>query len=410
VQTPVVADEQALKLAIKTLIDDSDVKPEAVQVIADALENDQITKDYWHTLFDSQGAKDALNQKIYNPQMARLLTLRALVIPDTLQQYLDWLNLKKNLNTRSSNLTIISALEFPSNLRSLLIGFPHITRNLTQILELLTANRSSVSLFYKLGDYIHQYSSDSSFSIFYYQLSAYFEQKNNNIVSKSLFNKAFIGTSSCQEDIFGLTVYKERSRIVQYKADTLPIPVVILLVVCSLCLGVGGGFFIGKSHHNQSASNLPKTANAPEPSSAFSGISQINSSNELALTELPEEIEKKASEEFPTTVKAIKQAVQEIQKNQDIPEEQVIQQITNILGDGGLSLDYEGVIEDKLLKQSDKYNFKKKQWIFAIYSYQQKLGVQEEVGYIKPGGDTAKFLKKQVVEQPKTIPKNLAPN
>ncbi|MFM6249649.1 MAG: hypothetical protein ACKPEQ_10975, partial [Dolichospermum sp.] len=90
----VVTDEEAIKSAIRGLMNSSQVKPENVKVMADALANDKIISAYWHTLFDGQGAKTAIGQKIYSPQMVRLITLRAVVMPETMLEFLSWLNIK----------------------------------------------------------------------------------------------------------------------------------------------------------------------------------------------------------------------------------------------------------------------------------------------------------------------------
>ena len=116
VLAPVVADEEALKSAIRGLMNSSQVKPEAVKTITDALQNQQISKQYWHSLFDGQGAKTAISQKIYSPQMVRLITLRAMVIPETLPDFLDWLNLKGGRNP-NQNQTV--SLDFQSQIRNL---------------------------------------------------------------------------------------------------------------------------------------------------------------------------------------------------------------------------------------------------------------------------------------------------
>ena len=116
VLAPVLADEEALKSAIRGLMNSSQVKPEAVKSITDALQNQQISKQYWHSLFDGQGAKTAISQKIYSPQMVRLITLRAMVIPETLPEFLDWLNLKGDRNP-DENQTV--SLDFQSSIRNL---------------------------------------------------------------------------------------------------------------------------------------------------------------------------------------------------------------------------------------------------------------------------------------------------
>ncbi|MBS9385792.1 MAG: hypothetical protein HEQ24_16865 [Dolichospermum sp. BR01] len=87
-------DEAALKSAIRSLMNSSTIKPEAVQEIVKGLENKEIESDYWESLFNAQGADKAIKQKIYSPQMVRLITLRAMVIPETLPQFLAWLNIQ----------------------------------------------------------------------------------------------------------------------------------------------------------------------------------------------------------------------------------------------------------------------------------------------------------------------------
>ncbi|MBS9392226.1 MAG: hypothetical protein HEQ29_03445 [Dolichospermum sp. LBC05a] len=87
-------DEAALKSAIRSLMNSSTIKPEAVQEIVKGLENKEIKSDYWESLFNAQGADKAIKQKIYSPQMVRLITLRAMVIPETLPQFLEWLNIQ----------------------------------------------------------------------------------------------------------------------------------------------------------------------------------------------------------------------------------------------------------------------------------------------------------------------------
>ncbi len=86
-----VAEEQPIKSAIKGLIGREQIKVEQIQTILTALANPQIDDNYWKVIFDGQGATDALRQAIYNPQMVRLLTLQAMVIPETLQNYLSWM-------------------------------------------------------------------------------------------------------------------------------------------------------------------------------------------------------------------------------------------------------------------------------------------------------------------------------
>ncbi|MFN7383050.1 MAG: tetratricopeptide repeat protein [Dolichospermum sp.] len=86
--------ETSLRPAIRKLIHSSQVKPEAVGVIVEGLENENVTAEDWETLFNKEGAEIAIKQKIYSPQLVRLITLRAVVNPKTLPQFLAWLNIQ----------------------------------------------------------------------------------------------------------------------------------------------------------------------------------------------------------------------------------------------------------------------------------------------------------------------------
>ncbi|GCL42420.1 hypothetical protein [Dolichospermum planctonicum] len=87
--------ETSLRPAIRKLIHSSQVKPEAVGVIVAGLENENVTAEDWETLFNKEGAEIAIKQKIYSPQLVRLITLRAIVIPETLPEFLAWLNMQR---------------------------------------------------------------------------------------------------------------------------------------------------------------------------------------------------------------------------------------------------------------------------------------------------------------------------
>ncbi|MBA4465506.1 hypothetical protein FHK98_07405, partial [Cylindrospermopsis raciborskii CS-506_A] len=87
--------ETLLKQGIRKLIHRSQFKPEAVQTIVDGLKDKEVTSQDWETLFNQEGADIALREKIYTPHLVRLITLRALVIPHTLPEFLWWLNIQK---------------------------------------------------------------------------------------------------------------------------------------------------------------------------------------------------------------------------------------------------------------------------------------------------------------------------
>ncbi|BAZ86397.1 hypothetical protein [Dolichospermum compactum] len=137
---------QALKPAIRKLIHSSQVKPEAVRVIVEGLEDENVTPEDWETLFNKEGAEIAIKQKIYSPQMVRLITLRAIVIPETLQEFLAWLNIqgRKKLDEHQT-----VSLEFQKDIRPL---FPQeqLTKGINYLILNLLNKQISVDCAYWL--------------------------------------------------------------------------------------------------------------------------------------------------------------------------------------------------------------------------------------------------------------------
>ena len=109
-------DEAALKSAIRSLINSSQVKPEAVGVIVNGVTNKEITPEYWEHLFNSQGANQGIRQKIYSPQMVKLVTLRALVLPKTLPEFLGWLNIQAGKKVNQNQMV---SLQFQKAIKEL---------------------------------------------------------------------------------------------------------------------------------------------------------------------------------------------------------------------------------------------------------------------------------------------------
>jgi hypothetical protein len=87
-----VSGERNIIAAINGLVKRDRVKPEQIEVIENALANPQIDASYWGSLFKGRGTDKALKQGIYTPEMVRLLTLRAMVIPETLPEFLIWIS------------------------------------------------------------------------------------------------------------------------------------------------------------------------------------------------------------------------------------------------------------------------------------------------------------------------------
>ncbi len=91
-----IIEEEQIKTAIKGLISRDSIKEEHIISLENALKNPEIDQNYWKFLFEEQGAKDAIFKDIYTPQNVRLLTLKAIVIPEFLTDFLSWIQQKKD--------------------------------------------------------------------------------------------------------------------------------------------------------------------------------------------------------------------------------------------------------------------------------------------------------------------------
>lgn len=91
-----------IESAIKGLISGSQIKPEWMETLVDTLQADLLAKRDWQNLFDGLGATTAIEKRSYHQQMVRLITLRAIVLPETLPEYLLWLNSDKKTERTTS--------------------------------------------------------------------------------------------------------------------------------------------------------------------------------------------------------------------------------------------------------------------------------------------------------------------
>ncbi|MFL0659552.1 hypothetical protein AB7294_07590 [Cylindrospermopsis raciborskii UAM/DH-MRr] len=140
IRNAVNIDEAALKSALRSLANSSQVKPESVETIVDGLNNKDVTREYWYSLFNAQGTDRAIKENIYSPQIVRLMTLRALVIPETLPEFLQWLNIQKGSNVDGNQRV---SLELQKKIQPL---FPKekIGAGITYLLPSLLAGKISV--------------------------------------------------------------------------------------------------------------------------------------------------------------------------------------------------------------------------------------------------------------------------
>ncbi|MBC6419504.1 MAG: hypothetical protein GDA44_12395 [Prochloron sp. SP5CPC1] len=86
--------KQQIKTALAHLSHSETGNREQLQIIATALANSNLGTDYWNVIFNEQGAQRAISESIYTPEMVRILTLRAIILPSTLPQFLLWMSLR----------------------------------------------------------------------------------------------------------------------------------------------------------------------------------------------------------------------------------------------------------------------------------------------------------------------------
>ncbi len=464
-------DEAAIETAIKGLISGSQIKPEWVQNLILRLQAGQVTSEYLNNLFNNLGASNAVKQGNANAQMVRLLTLRAIFIPETLPEYLNWLNINSNAKKEDEKQKI--SLQLQSQLRNyqkLLepLIVPGMNRAFYQILggkisvpafcwllktkgslwsaysgrikqqvrhdleylgnnllnrsideetgELLCGNaiwkqlisclksrRDRTSFRYRERcNYYHNFA-DLFSQLPDYELAAYFHQVSNAKVPKTIFTAAFPKLKSTYETIiFWLTVQKELTfsdhitiLIKKYGAAVA----VTCLVVLSHGLFFALGYQIGKFNSGNIA-ELETLESSPSPEEILTDVETTT------VSEISAEKMEKALEKFPTTARVIKEIVRELeaeilaQSSTIVTAEEaglkIIQAIKKIL-ENDVKLQYAGAIEDELLGEPDKYLAAQKQWIGAIYSYQQKF-FTDGFGYIEPDKKTGDRLKCDVAD------------
>ncbi|WP_396442825.1 hypothetical protein [Limnospira sp. PMC 1042.18] len=88
--SPFNLDKNEIKKAVKAIMN-CRIKPEYINSLEIALAHPQIDAQSWNKLLDSRGASKAYQDKIYSEPMVRLLTLKALLIPKFLPEFLIWM-------------------------------------------------------------------------------------------------------------------------------------------------------------------------------------------------------------------------------------------------------------------------------------------------------------------------------
>ena len=118
-------DEQAIRNTVKSIIYSSRPKGTALKIFIESVgEVEQSLGEqashFWNRLFDSQGSNNALEKKIYSDWMIRLLTLQAIILPETLITFLKWLDSVSNGKSHQNQAEV--SFEFQHQIAQFLKG------------------------------------------------------------------------------------------------------------------------------------------------------------------------------------------------------------------------------------------------------------------------------------------------
>jgi hypothetical protein len=95
---PAIPEEPLIRTAIKKSCRTGNFQ-ENLAPIEDALNNPKIQEDYhttfWNSIFEGEGSNDAYQQEIYSDYNVRLLTLQAIICPEKLPDFVDWIMKKE---------------------------------------------------------------------------------------------------------------------------------------------------------------------------------------------------------------------------------------------------------------------------------------------------------------------------
>lgn len=129
--------EQEINTAIKGLTRRKNLKKEHILVFENALANPEINSQIYTKYLNGNNTIMALQQAIYTSEMVRLLTLRAIIIPDALSEFLEWLNNRKGKKKDHYEMCIDFQLSLGSFLSN---NTPFINYNLRLGVQLILLN------------------------------------------------------------------------------------------------------------------------------------------------------------------------------------------------------------------------------------------------------------------------------
>ncbi len=434
-------DEQALESAIKAAISN---KNEAIPTIISTCKKNKLTEAYLQNIFDNLGATNAINQQIYTPEMVRLLTLRAIFIPNTLPDYLDWLGIdNKEENDRQQ-----TSLQFQLKLKQFIELAPLVTEGLKITLNKLAKENLLESLIWLLtrdgglwkqyGSYLLQYVRDDlqiiseskgmkpdpryfscgdliwkslwqakSYRIPIYEplaklfiglkeydLAAYFYQVSRGKVPPKIFDLALEKTktqrkwnrkfSRWSQNVLGLEVFRQLTPKDYLKKNALPIAATTILLLTHLMAFLGGylirGYMLAKAKDTAESNS-----NNPEVADQKKPVITTNNQNNNSRYNN----DVKSKQDFDSKTKpALDKIVSDLQSDSELSSilsQDIKKAIKETLGND--KFDYTAAVDGEANQRKILVN--------EILSYQQQKKISSD-GIISPEGKTFNQLKKDV--------------
>ncbi|MCA2621354.1 MULTISPECIES: hypothetical protein [unclassified Microcystis] len=120
---PAIPEETLIKNAIRNSCRTGQFQRDNLATLEDALNNPKIQQDYhttfWNSIFEGEGSNYAYQQEIYSDYNVRLLTLQAIICPEKLPDFVDWI-MKKEKDyypiSQSFQGEIVKAITQPNSL------------------------------------------------------------------------------------------------------------------------------------------------------------------------------------------------------------------------------------------------------------------------------------------------------
>jgi hypothetical protein len=117
--------------AIKGLTRRKTIKLEHLQNIELALSNSEFDDHFWLDIFHNN-ADFALQEKIYTLEMVRLLTLRAIILPQTLEQFITWILVKKEKDKNHYQLSLNFQAQILNLIKRITYKAPYLSQRIDQ--------------------------------------------------------------------------------------------------------------------------------------------------------------------------------------------------------------------------------------------------------------------------------------